>query len=107
MRSDIAANVLSASSHEGPSVIAFNVDGAIDGGEIPFLPPSLLDPADNRGVVCSVAVDSQEEIAGLVFHSASIASNSAKFGGARLLLQRPILWWGACREHFAPVNSIA
>ena len=94
MRTDIAANVLSPSSHEGPSAIAFNVDSAIDGGEIPFLPPLPLDSADDRGVlVCSVvAVDSQEEIAGLVFHSASIASNSAKFGGARLLLQRPILW---------------
>ena len=85
MQTVIAANVLLVSSQESPSAIAFNADSAIIGGKVAFF---------DRGVLCSLTLadDSEEEMAGLIFNSASIlACNWSNYGGTRQFLHQLIL----------------
>ena len=88
----MAANVLSGSNQDGPSANA-----CIVAGETFVAPPPVNRDSEGESILVGdssmgAVVDSEEEKAGGVFHSSSIACNCAKFGGARLFLHRAILW---------------
>ena len=87
----MAANVLSGSNQDGPSANA-----CIVARETFVARPLFNRDSEGESIVVGDslmgAVDSEEEKAGGVFHSSSIACNCAKFGGARLFLHRAILW---------------
>ena len=88
----MAANVLSGSNQGGPSANACIVAGETFVAH----PPPFNRDSEGESIVVGDssmgAVDSEEEKAGGVFHSSSIACNCAKFGGARLFLHGVILW---------------
>jgi len=87
----MAASVLSGSNQDGPSANA-----CIVAGETCVAPHPFNRDSEGKSIVVGDssmgAVDSEEEKAGGLFHSSSMACNCAKFGGARLFLHRAILW---------------